>query len=156
MLSEIERQVLNLLLLDSDKSRKSISRMIISEKSGGKPISESYLSKIIEKFVADRTILKFTIDINYEKLGYNTHAISIIKTSNQAHISKIVEFISEIGQALEVYTILGESDIFVRWLSRNNNELLEAVQKVLDNDEIRDMKTITLAEGKKRVQGPPV
>lgn len=67
-------------------------------------------------------IKKFTIDINYKKLGYEIEALIEIKAKRSLS-QKIAKKISTLPNVEHVWDITGETDIIVRAFFRNTEEL---------------------------------
>ena len=157
MLQKHDLRILAELKNDSNRSRKSIANQIITDtdSSGNtRKLSESALSKHISRLKDDGIIKRFSIDLDYKKLGYHTHAITLIDLKDQKFIPELSAHISKINEAIEVFTTLGDHDIFVRWLCRDNSQLINLIKDALSGQQIDKFVTITLAEESKREAGP--
>ena len=151
MLDAVRIRVLNALLKDSQQPRKGLA---VSLK-----VSESYVSKLIKDLTEyDKYIGKFSIEIDYDKVGYSTHALTFIKLSkdSMADINSVAEKISALDDAIEVFTVFGGWDIWVRWLCRTPSAIMSNIDNVLHASHIERTETITLGRAYKRAFGPPV
>lgn len=149
MADEIDVRILNMLSTDNAISQKEMAYKLA--------ISESYLSKKKKELQYKYGyIAKYTIEIAYEKLGYSTNAISFIKlhSISKQKTDKIAENLSNINEAIEVYTAFGKWDIYVRWLCRSPSEVMENLNKVIEASDIEILETTTFGIGYKRVNGP--
>jgi DNA-binding Lrp family transcriptional regulator len=86
--------------------------------------------KTVESFLEKRIIRKFTIDINYGKVGFSTHAISVVKLKDQSSAESFVEKIKKIREAVEVYTVFGEQDYCIRWLCRDPDHTMHVIDQI--------------------------
>lgn len=149
MVDRIDRKILNELYLDSDRSRKVIGKAV--------NLSEPSLSKKITNLKAEKVIRKFSINIDYDKAGFNTNSVTLIRMHDQHRHKQLelVEKLRKINEAIEVYSVLGSWDVYVRWLCKSNAHVMEIISKVLMPDEtVGHTETITLGEEYKREQGP--
>jgi Lrp/AsnC family leucine-responsive transcriptional regulator len=144
-----DRKILNQLYAQADHARK-----VTAKKVG---LSEPSLSKKIANLRADGIIKNFSVNIDYARTGYDTHSVTLIRLHDQ-HRDKqtvLVEKISKINEAVEVYTVLGVWDIFVRWVCSSNARVMELVKNsILAEPGIDHIETITLGEEYKREFGP--
>lgn len=146
---DLKIRIVNALSHDANRSRKQISSEL--------GISESYLSKLIRELTdEDQFIDKFTIKPNYGNLGYGAHYFSLISLGDQhsENVEKIANTIKNIPEAVEVYSVYGETDFFVRWVCRNGQDLMGMLKGVLDEKELSSIKTYALGEEYKRGFGP--
>jgi DNA-binding Lrp family transcriptional regulator len=148
MIDGIRSRVLNELIRDASRPRKQLADEL--------GISESYISKIIKELQLDGTIEKFTAHINYDHMGYNNSAFSLVKlkdiTREQLHT--VATNISNIEGAIEVYTTFGHSDIYIRWLCKSPEEIMTNIENVIDTKHIEDIETVNLGRKYKKNFGP--
>jgi DNA-binding Lrp family transcriptional regulator len=149
MADSTERRILNELYNDADRSRKVIGKRV--------GLSEPSLSKRISELRADGVIKNFSINIDYAKVGFNTSAFTLIRLHDQ-HKEKataLVEKLSKLNEAVEVYTVLGTWDVYVRWLCHSPAQVMALIKDTLLSEEsVGHTETITLAEESKREHGP--
>jgi DNA-binding Lrp family transcriptional regulator len=141
-----EKRILNALYGNSHRSRKLIAKEV--------GLSEPSLSKKIATLEHDGVIKNFSINVDYERAGYNTDSVTLIRLNDQ-HKDKqtaIVEKLAKINEAVEVYTVLGSWDIYVRWICKSNGQVMELVQQHIVG--IGQTETLTLGEKYKRENGP--
>lgn len=146
MASDQELRILAALVADSDAPRKRIADDL--------KLSESSLSKQISSLEHRKIIGGFTVELNYRELGFSTHAISFVTLKDQGQIPALLEHLSKINEAIEIYTVLGDDDVYIRWLCRDNAHLMAVLKEVLSGPNIAHVKTTTLAEERKRERGP--
>ncbi len=149
MINDVERTILSAL---SEDFRKHGPRL--AETLG---VSRSFISKKITELHAERGIIDhFTIAIDYGRLGYVAHAITMIKFENPslASLDQAAKQISTIDEAIEIYTVFGEWDIYVRWLCRSNSDIMQNIYRVLDRKDIKNSLTVTFGKEYRREPGP--
>jgi DNA-binding Lrp family transcriptional regulator len=141
-------EILDQLSRDSDRSRKTISVAV--------GISEPSLSKRISVLQAEGVITRFTIDINYEAVGYAVHAFSLVKLKQQnaAGTAAVVERVKQLNEAMEIYSSFGDTDLFIRWICKNPAALMHAVSRITDDENVAHVETVTLAQVHKSERGP--
>lgn len=145
----LKMRVLDALTDDANRARKQIASEL--------DISESYLSKLIRELVEDDKLIdRFTIEINHRKLGYGGNYFSLIKISDQhaQAFKKLSEQLMAMPEAVEVYTVYGENDFYVRWICRDGDELMAKLNTILVDEEIVSVRTYALGQEFKRTTGP--
>jgi Lrp/AsnC family transcriptional regulator for asnA, asnC and gidA len=148
MVSEVEYKILDELYTDAHRARKRIANKV--------GISEPSLSKKIADLQDTKIIKRFTIDIDYEKIGYTTHAITLIKLGAQTRdaFTHKMELIANLDEAIELYTVFGEWDLCVRWMCRDNAHLMEVLSHVLETaGDGSKFETLPLPQVRKRERG---
>ena len=148
MLPPKDREIIRELVRDADRSRKTIATAV--------GVSEPNLSKRIGTLQDTKVITRFTVDVDYELVGYSTHAFSLVKFRGQdaASTRAVVDRVVKLNEAVEVYSTLGETDLYVRWVCKNNAGLMGALSHLTDNPNVAHVETVTLAEAHKRERGP--
>ena len=149
MINDVERTILSALAEDFRKHGPRLSETL--------GVSRSFISKKITELHAERGIIDhFTIAIDYAKLGYVAHAITMIKFENPSlsSLDQAAKQISTIDEAIEIYTVFGDWDIYVRWLCRSNSDIMQNIYRVLDRKDIKNSLTITFGKEYRREQGP--
>lgn len=148
MVDETDIQIVKNLSENADRPRKQIAKQI--------GISESSLSKRIDELSRTGIIKKFTVSIDYESLGYSTHAVSLIRMKEQQTeaAENLLAQITQINEAVEVYTTLGPWDIFVRWICKSPGHVQQLVNTFLHDSSVGHIETTTLGTAAKRENGP--
>ncbi|MCL4412210.1 MAG: Lrp/AsnC family transcriptional regulator [Candidatus Thermoplasmatota archaeon] len=120
-IDEVDIQILNYL---REKGRERVTT--IADDLG---INRVTAAERIEKLVKNQTIDRFTVKLNYEKLGIDVLAYVFIsfKKNNEITQEELSERISKIDGVEEVHIIAGEFDILVKVRSRNLKELGDKV-----------------------------
>lgn len=145
----LKLRVLDALTEDANRARKQVANEL--------NISESYLSKLIKELVdEDKLINRFTISINHRKLGYGGNYFSLIKIGDQhaQAFKKLADQLIEMPEAVEVYTVYGDDDFYVRWICRDGDELMTKLNTILADKEIVTVRTFALGQEYKRTNGP--
>jgi len=91
-------------------------------------------------------IKRFTIDIDYKKLGYNVEVLIEIKAKRSLS-QKIAKKISTLPNVTHVWDVTGETDIIIRGFFRNTEELSSFLYNTLQKfPEIERMTTHVVLE----------
>lgn len=148
----VKIRVLNSLIRNANRSRKEIAHEL--------GISESYISKIVKELEEfEGVIEKFTVQPNYRKLGYSGNFFTLIKLSDQhsGSFDQIVDSISKMPEAVEVFSVYGETDLFVRWICQDGESLMQTLKtSILNGDEVKSVQTFALGQQYKRSFGPEI
>lgn len=148
MIDEIRSRVINELIRDASRPRKQLAVEL--------GISESYISKIIKELELSNVIEHFTAHINYDHIGYNNSAFSLVKLKDitRDQLNTVAAEISAISGAIEVYTTFGDFDIYIRWLCRSPEEIMINIESVIETKYIANIETVNLGRRYKRQYGP--
>lgn len=145
-LDEHDLQILARLERDAATRRKTLAAAV--------GISEPTLSKKIGTLVAERIIEKFTIEIDYGKLGLRTNAITLIKLVQQSDeaLRLITDALLAMPNAIGVASLVGEWDLYVRWMWQGPDDLVPAVRSLLKIAPIK-VETLVLGETLRNERG---
>ncbi|MDT7858874.1 MAG: Lrp/AsnC ligand binding domain-containing protein [Candidatus Aenigmarchaeota archaeon] len=94
-------------------------------------VSEAAIRKKVRKLLKFG-IIRFSLDIDYKKLGYNYVAIIGIDVLPE-HFVKIIEMLKEDKEVKELYTSTGDHMILAKVVFRTNEELSEFVKRLEKN-----------------------
>ena len=137
-LDEIDSAILGLL--------KTNSRMSFIEMSRQLDVSDATIQFRIKRLKERGIIEKFTIIVDPDAIGYTVVAIMLIQIDADKHdASKIA--LSKIPEISEVYSVLGEHDLFVKVWSRSLEEINSIINdKIRSIDGIKDLLEIVVVE----------
>jgi Lrp/AsnC family transcriptional regulator for asnA, asnC and gidA len=96
-------------------------------------VSEAAIRKKVKKLLK-LGIIRFSLDVDYKKLGYNYVAIIGIDVLPE-HFVKIIEMLKEDKEVKELYTSTGDHMILAKVVFRTNEELNEFV-KILEKNKM--------------------
>ena len=94
-------------------------------------VSEAAIRKKVKKLLKFG-IIRFSLDVDYKKLGYNYVAIIGIDVLPE-HFVKIIEMLKEDKEVKELYTSTGDHMILAKVVFRTNEELSEFVKRLEKN-----------------------
>jgi len=94
-------------------------------------VSEAAIRKKVKKLLK-LGIIRFSLDIDYKKLGYNYVAVIGIDVLPE-HFVKIIEMLKEDKEVKELYTSTGDHMILAKVVFRTNEELNEFVKRLEKN-----------------------
>jgi Lrp/AsnC family transcriptional regulator, regulator for asnA, asnC and gidA len=146
MIDVIDRKILDSLSEDAHRSLAETAKSV--------SISAPYLSKKLAALRKMKVIKWFSVEIDYDQLGYNVHALSFVSLKDQHHAARIIDKIKAIDEAIEVFEVLGHWDLYVRWICRSNSQVMDFVQGILEDESVANVETTTLARERKRKRGP--
>jgi len=94
-------------------------------------VSEAAIRKKVKKLLK-LGIIRFSLDVDYKKLGYNYVAVIGIDVLPE-HFVKIIEMLKEDKEVKELYTSTGDHMILAKVVFRTNEELNEFVKRLEKN-----------------------
>lgn len=99
--------------------------------------SPSYVTKLIDKLVADRVITGFTAVLNQDRLYQGTVVFAKIRIKKQTKHDPdtFIRRLQQHQEVLEVYAVLDSADYLVKILTRSNDEYWSFITDVLCNIE---------------------
>lgn len=128
VLDEIDTNILKLL--------KQNSRMSYLEMSRQMGISDATIPLRIKRLIEHGIIKNFTITLDPVSIGYTVAAIMLVQIEADRHDTAKGE-LSKIPEISEIYSVLGEYDLFLKVYARS----LEGLNKLI-NDKIRSLEGI--------------
>ncbi|HTT98174.1 MAG TPA: Lrp/AsnC family transcriptional regulator [Rhizomicrobium sp.] len=147
-MDEVDKKILNQLHLDSARAQKEIAE--------GAGITEPTLSKRVRALRDTGIIKRFSVEIDYDQIGYDTHCMTLISLDqhDQQKRDEVLQKLLAINEVIEVYSVLGNQDYYVRWLCSSPRRVFE----LLENAILPGVHTQTyvLAREYKREYGPKI
>jgi Lrp/AsnC family transcriptional regulator for asnA, asnC and gidA len=138
VLDEIDSNILKLL--------KQNSRMSYLEMSRRMNISDATVQFRIKRLKEHGIIKKFTITVDPASIGYVVAAIMLVQIDADKHDAAKNE-LSKIPQISEIYSVLGEYDLFLKVYARSLEELNELINdKIRSIEGIEDLLEIVIVE----------
>jgi len=117
--------------IDLIKELEKNSRIPFTELAKKFKVSEAAIRKRIKKLLKNGTI-KFSLDINYKKLGYYYTAIIGIDVLPE-HFLKVIEMLKEDKEVKELYSSSGDHMLLVKVVFKTSDELNGFVKKLEKN-----------------------
>lgn len=150
MVDDTDKKILTALRKDSDRARN-----LIAKEAG---LSEPNLSKRVKLLQHDKILKKFTVALDFDKLGFDTHSVTLIKMKEQGQDDALIRKLTTINEAIEIYSLLGEWDLFVRWNGQNPAEVMGRINEIQKDPAIAGTiertETLQLGQCLKRESGP--
>ncbi len=133
-LDSVDKKIIEIL--------KENSRISYTELAKALGLSDVGVKKRVEKLVSDKVIKKFTIEINYEKLGKPITALVLIRGKlDDQLVSEIVSH----PEVIEHYKTLGEYDLVLKVVMESITSLQDFVQKFIGGkEEITEIRTLVV------------
>lgn len=131
-IDEIDKKILEQLIIDSRRSNRSIAKSI-----GMSPGTVIERIKVMEK---QGTIQGYRAILNYHNLGYEYMAIVKISTDGE-NILEIEEKIGNFSGVAALYDITGDYDAIAICLCKSRNELSNLIKKILGVKGVRKTNT---------------
>jgi len=121
------------------------SRITISQMSKEIDIPDATISNRLKK-LEDDIIKRYTMILDWQKIGLEITAIIIIQTESEKHES-VKEELSKLEEVSEVYSVSGEYDILIKvWVPgiEELNQLINA--KIRSIDGVEDLTEMIVME----------
>ncbi|MBN2477782.1 Lrp/AsnC family transcriptional regulator [Candidatus Micrarchaeota archaeon] len=119
----LDLQILNELKKDCKRSVKQISKTI-----GSHP---NTVLQRIKKLKDSRTILKYVGIVDFRKLGYDTHAIVLIKVKKgELQNRESLQKIAKIPNVETFYAITGGIDCVAIIRAKDRDEMVKVLEKI--------------------------
>jgi Lrp/AsnC family transcriptional regulator for asnA, asnC and gidA len=138
VLDEIDSNILKLL--------KQNSRMSYLEMSRRMNISDATVQFRIKRLKEHGIIKNFTITVDPLSIGYVVAAIMLVQIDADKH-DAAKNALSMIPEIPEIYSVLGEYDLFIKVYARSLEELNELINdKIRSIEGIEDLLEIVIVE----------
>ena len=137
MLDEKDKIILELLQQDA-----SLSTYKITKKTG---IPQTTVLNRINQLKEEGIIKRYTLDVDWKKLGMNHKALILVKVDKKAEskVGDIEEKVFKFPQVLNIKRLMGKNDFVIELVCKDIDELNEIlVKKIRSLPEIADTETI--------------
>jgi len=141
--------------LDMDILRSLIknSRITLSQMSKEIDAPDATISNRLKKLEND-VIKRYTVILDWEKIGLDITTIIIIQTESEKHES-VKEELSKLEEVSEVYSVSGEYDILIKVWVRDIEELNQLMNtKIRSVDGVEDLTEMIVMERVKEEMVP--
>ena len=141
--------------LDMDILRSLIknSRITLSQMSKEIDAPDATISNRLKKLEND-VIKRYTVILDWEKIGLDITTIIIIQTESEKHES-VKEELSKLKEVSEVYSVSGEYDILIKVWVRDIEELNQLMNtKIRSVDGVEDLTEMIVMERVKEEMVP--
>ncbi len=93
------------------------------------------LMQRIKKLEKEKVIIGYHADIDYRKLGYDYHGVSMIRTKKSKITESMWEFddIKKIPELEALYTVTGQYDAIAVIRVKNREQLVEVLKRMQQN-----------------------
>lgn len=99
----------------------------------------------LDKLQRSEVITGFGPDVDPVKLGYSVTAFCTVEVT-QGAITDVVEPLRSIAEVVEVHSVAGQGDLFLRVVAQSNDHLMAVLERILQIPEIdRTSTAIALA-----------
>ena len=131
------------------------SRMHLLEISEITGIPDATIQFRLKRMMINEVIDKFTIIASSNATGYVVTAIMLVQTDTEKH-DEAKAALATIPEISEVYSVLGEYDLFIKIWSKSLEELNQVINdKVRSIDGVEDLLEIVVVERVKE-ETPPI
>jgi DNA-binding Lrp family transcriptional regulator len=123
----------------------SVPRLAVLEMSRRLGVARATVQSRLDKLVESGVITGFGPDVDPKALGYAVTAFCTIEMT-QGRISEVVGPLRAIPEVVEVHSIAGQGDLFVRVVARSNDHLMAILERILQIPQVdRTSTAIALA-----------
>lgn len=131
------------------------SRITISQMSKEIDVPDATISNRLKK-LEDEVIKRYTMILDWSKVGLDITAIIIIQTESEKHES-VKEELSRLEEVSEVYSVSGEYDILIKVWVPGIEELNQLINsKIRSVDGVEDLTEMIVMERVKEDMIPPI
>lgn len=150
---EKDRKILSELLTNSDRPQKTLSTIT--------GLSESELTRRKQHMLDIGIIKKYTILIDYEKIGYHSTGYFIFseKDKSKASSAALVDFLKAIPEITEINQVFGENiDFVLKITCQSNNDFFNVIGRIRAHDNVKSEGSFSaiVAEANKNEPGSPI
>jgi Lrp/AsnC family transcriptional regulator for asnA, asnC and gidA len=129
------------------------SRISLSQMSKEIDVPDATISNRLKKLEND-IIKRYTVILDWQKIGLDITTIIIIQTESEKHQS-VKEELSKLEEVSEVYSVSGEYDILIKVWVRNIEELNKLMNtKIRSVDGVEDLTEMIVMERVKEEMVP--
>jgi Lrp/AsnC family transcriptional regulator for asnA, asnC and gidA len=146
-IDEVDSSILRLL--------RQNARMSFTEMSRKTGISDATIQHRLKRMRERGIIERLTVIANPEATGYAVTAIMLVQTDTEKH-DEAKEALSMLPEISEVYSVLGEYDLYVKVWAKSLEELNRIINdRIRAIEGIEDLMEIVVVERVKE-EAPPV
>ena len=146
-LDEVDSSILRLL--------RGNSRMSFTEMARRSGISDATIQNRLKRLKEHGVIREFTIFANPADTGFDVTAIMLVQTDTEKH-DEAKAALAALPEVSEVYSVLGEYDLFIKVWARGLDELNAILNdRIRAVDGVADLLEIVVVERVKE-EAPPV
>ena len=92
-------------------------------------VSEAAIRKRIKKLEKERIILKYTVEVDPKKIGYNIETLIGVDTDPE-HYLAVIEKLKNMKEILNLYSSTGDHMMLLKCWFRDSNELSLFIKKI--------------------------
>lgn len=120
-------------------------RLGVLEMSRRLEVARATVQSRLDKLLDSGVIAGFGPDIDPKAIGYDVTAFCTIEMT-QGRISEVVEPLRSIPEVVEVHSVAGQGDLFIRIVARSNDHLMGVLERILQIPQVdRTSTAIALA-----------
>lgn len=116
-----DKKLIDLLEENSRRSFVSIANIF--------GVSETAIRKRVKNLERKGVIKRYTVDIDYKKIGLNVHALIGIDTTPESYIY-VIESLKSMNEVKNLYSSTGDHMLMVETILKNSEELSNFVKKL--------------------------
>ena len=132
-LDMIDLQILNIL--------KENARLRLKEIASRLNLTPTTIKYRIDRLVECGIINKFTISIDYRKVGYEIIAYLVVYAISKIHIANIIEHLKRYPEISKISVLMGNPDLIADLTVSSMNTLIDFLKNVSQIGEIQTFKT---------------
>ncbi|MBS7287954.1 MAG: Lrp/AsnC family transcriptional regulator [Candidatus Freyarchaeota archaeon] len=132
-LDSLDKKILEAVCKDARKPLRKVAEEL--------GVSEPTLYSRVRSLQRRGVIKQFTVKLDMETLGYITNGFVLINV-NPAKEEKIIRFLAEIPEIVEIHRLLGDNDLMVKVVCKDVSEMRKLVL-----EKIRELDGVELVKG---------
>lgn len=92
-------------------------------------VTETAIRKRVRKLEEEGVIIRYTIDVDFKKLGYDVHAFIGIDTRPESLIS-VIKSLKELDDIASLYSTSGDHMLIAECWFKSNSDFMNFVEKI--------------------------
>lgn len=128
-----------------ENSKQSVRELAITLKAHPNTVMQR-----IKRLEKNQVINKYSVDIDYRKIGYDLHAMVMIKTKKgKTGDSWELDSITKIPEVQSLYALTGSYDALAIIRAKDREQLVQIIRKVQENNTILRTNSYIMLRGYK-------
>jgi DNA-binding Lrp family transcriptional regulator len=136
MLSKIDIDILSALSKNAKVSLRELASSL--------GVAVSTLHRKVADLERSGTIKRFSIEIDYQRLGLHADCLVLLEMNNirEDSVRSLLEEVNSISNVYEAHIVMGHFDMLLRLRAQSNEEMLTAIQAISAHEAVRRTSTL--------------
>jgi Lrp/AsnC family transcriptional regulator, leucine-responsive regulatory protein len=140
-IDEIDRQILDLLVIDARRSASEIGRLV--------NLSPAAAKRRIDRLAEVGIIMGYRAVLDHSKLGSTIEAFAELRFLGHIQVEDIEETFEDLPEVVEAFTIAGDTDALVRIRVDDLDHLKRVINKIRRSGRVTGTKSLIVLGGRR-------